>query len=209
MKKTYTINISGTVFHIEEDAYEKLNLYLTGLKQHFGNDAEGAEIVADIEARIAEIFQAHKTPDKEVITMEWVDEVIETMGVPEDFEAEGTPGPRNAGKTSKRLYRDPDHKTIGGVCSGLAAYFTMDPVIMRLIFFVLLLLNGLGLLIYIILWIAVPEARTTAQRLEMRGEPVTIENIEKWIKKEYQDIKKRVKKPNPGKEVRKTVPPKE
>lgn len=185
MKKTYTINISGTVFHIEEDAYEKLNLYLTGLKQHFGDDAEGAEIFADIEARIAEIFHAHKTPEKEVITMERVDEVIETMGVPEDFEAEAASGTGRAGKTKKRLYRDPDHKTIGGVCSGLATYFNMDPVIMRLIFFFLLLINGLGLLIYIILWIAVPEAKTTAQRLEMRGEPVTTGNIEKWIKKEY------------------------
>jgi len=202
MKKTYTIHISGTVFHIEEDAYEKLNLYLTGLKQHFGDDSEGVEIVADIEARIAELFQSHKTPDKEVITMEWVNEVIETMGVPEDFEAEGAPGPEEAGKTKKRLYRDPDRKTIGGVCSGLAAYLNMDPVIMRLIFFFLFLVNGLGLLIYIILWIAVPEARTTAQRLEMRGEPVTIGNIEKWIKKEYEDIETRVKKMNLGKKNR-------
>jgi phage shock protein PspC (stress-responsive transcriptional regulator) len=199
MKKTYTINISGTVFHIEEDAYEKLNNYLTGLKQHFGNDEEGLEIVADIEARIAEIFISKRAAEKEVITTDWVDEIIKTMGIPEEFEEEGTPGSSNADKKKRRLYRDPDHKIIGGVCGGLAAYFNMDPVIMRLIFAFLFLLNGLGLLIYIILWIAVPEAKTTAQRLEMRGEEVNIDNIEKWIKKEYQEIEKSVKKFNWGK----------
>lgn len=203
MKKTYTINISGTVFHIEDDAYEKLNQYLTGLKLHFGNDEDGQEIVADIEARIAEIFNGKKTGDKEVITMEWVDEVIEIMGVPEDFEADEESGPRTSGKNKKRLYRDPEHKTIAGVCGGLAAYFNMDPVIMRLIFVILFVANGLGLLIYIILWIAVPEARTTAQRLEMRGEAVNIDNIEKWIKKEYEEIEKNVKKMKWGKKSKK------
>jgi phage shock protein PspC (stress-responsive transcriptional regulator) len=199
MKKTYTINISGTVFHIEEDAYEKLNNYITGLKQHFGNDEEGLEIIADIEARIAEIFIGKRTAEKEVITSDWVDEIIKTMGIPEELEEEATTGSSASDKKKKRLYRDPDHKIIGGVCGGLAAYFNMDPVIMRLIFVFFFLLNGLGLLIYIILWIAVPEAKTTAQRLEMRGEEVNIDNIEKWIKKEYQEIEKSVKKINWGK----------
>ncbi|MBN2773608.1 MAG: PspC domain-containing protein [Prolixibacteraceae bacterium] len=121
------------------------------------------------------------------------------MGVPEEIEGEDENENYSAGKNNKKLYRDPDHKVIGGVCGGLAAYFNMDPVIMRLIFVFLFLINGLGLLVYIILWIAVPEAKTTAQRLEMRGKAVTVDNIEKWIKKEYQDIESRVKNINWGK----------
>lgn len=194
MKKTYTINISGSVFHIEEDAYEKLNDYLTRLKHHFGNGAEGQEIVADIESRIAEIFNSRKTAESEVITLIWVDEIIKTMGDPEVIEEEVEAGSATQGKDKKRLYRDPSRKVIGGVCGGLGAYFNMDPVIVRLIMVFLFLLNGLGLLIYIILWIVVPEAKTTAQRLEMYGEEVNIENIEKWIKKEYLEIEKSVKK---------------
>ena len=199
MKKTYTINISGTVFHIEDDAYNRLNSYISALKQHFGDNDEGQEIVVDIEARIAEIFKEKQTPENQVIILTWVDEVIKTMGEPEEFEEQGEPGSTHQGKNRKRLYRDPDHKVMGGVCGGLAAYFNIDPVIMRLIFIFHFLINGLGLLIYVILWIAVPEAKTTAQRLEMRGEAVNIENIEKWIKKEYRDIESRVKKFNWGK----------
>jgi len=88
MKKTFTINISGTIFHIEEDAYEVLQKYLINLKNHFGADEEGKEILADIEARIAEIFSAKSENDKNVITLEWVNEVIQTMGTPEDFAEE-------------------------------------------------------------------------------------------------------------------------
>lgn len=194
MKKTYTINISGSVFHIEEDAYEQLNNYIARLKHHFGNDSEGNEIVADIESRIAEIFNAKKSAENEVITMAWVDEVIETMGNPEVIQDEVNETAGAAKKNKKRLYRDPDRKVIAGVCGGLAAYFNMDPVVVRLIMVLLFILNGLGLIIYVILWIAVPVAQTTAQRLEMYGEEVNIENIEKWIKKEYQEIEKSVKK---------------
>ena len=90
MKKTFTINISGTVFHIEEDAYDVLQKYLVKLKNHFGNEEEGKEILADIEARIAEIFIEKASDDKKVITLNWVEHVIETMGTPEDFaEVEG------------------------------------------------------------------------------------------------------------------------
>ena len=88
MKKTFTINISGTVFHIEEDAYEVLQKYLINLKNHFGNDEEGKEIVSDIEARIAEIFSEKAQNEKDVITLEWVNAIIETMGTPEDFTQE-------------------------------------------------------------------------------------------------------------------------
>ncbi len=198
MKKTFTINISGTVFHIEEDAYEVLQKYLINLKNHFGSDDEGKEIIADIEARIAEIFSSKVDEDKKVITIEWVNEVIETMGTPEDFaeeEGEDEPSIASEAKRKRRLYRDPDHRVLGGVCGGLGAYFNMDPVILRIIFAVLFFVtSGAALLAYLILWIAVPKAVNTAQRLEMRGQEATVKNIEKSIKEEVKEVKESYKK---------------
>ena len=130
MKKTFTINISGTVFHIEDDAYEVLQKYLINLKNHFGTDEEGKEILSDIEARIAEIFSVKTDEDKRVITVDWVNEVIKTMGTPEDFaeeEGEAEESIADEAKRKRRLYRDPDHRVLGGVCGGLGAYFNMDP----------------------------------------------------------------------------------
>jgi phage shock protein PspC (stress-responsive transcriptional regulator) len=198
MKKTFTINISGTVFHIEEDAYEVLQKYLIKLKNHFGNEEDGKEILADIEARIAEIFIEKTSDEKNVITSALVTQVIETMGTPEDFaeeeadEEEYTTGT----KRKRRLYRDPEHRVLGGVCGGLGAYFNMDPVILRIIFVVLLIATSVipALLAYIVLWIAVPKAVTTAQRLEMRGQEATIKNIEKSIREEVKEVKESYKK---------------
>jgi len=197
MKKTFTINISGTIFHIEEDAYEVLQKYLINLKNHFGNDDEGKEIIADIEARIAEIFSSKTGDDKNVITVEWVEEVIKTMGTPEDFaEEEGEDESiASEAKRKRRLYRDPDHRVLGGVCGGLGAYFSMDPVILRIIFAVLFFMtSGAALLAYLVLWIAVPKAVNTAQRLEMRGQEATVKNIEKSIKEEVKEVKESYKK---------------
>ena len=198
MKKTFTINISGSIFHIEEDAYEVLQKYLINLKNHFGSSDEGKEIISDIEARIAEIF-SEKTPDeKKVITLEWVNEVVSIMGTPEDFvEEEGgeEPASSSEAKRKRRLYRDPDHRVFGGVCGGLGAYFNMDPVILRIIFAVLFFVTtGAAFLAYIILWIAVPKAMTTAQRLEMRGQEATVKNIEKSIREEVVEVKENYKK---------------
>ncbi|MFW6289773.1 MAG: PspC domain-containing protein [Mariniphaga sp.] len=198
MKKTFTINISGTVFHIEEDAYEVLQKYLVNLKSHFGTDEEGKEILADIEARIAEIFTEKSSDDKMVITLLWVEEVIETMGTPEDFveeEAEEDTAYASARKRKRRLYRDPEHRVLGGVCGGLGAYFNMDPVILRIIFIVLAFITtGAAVLAYIVLWIAVPKAVTTAQRLEMRGQEATVKNIEKSIRDEVKEVQESYKK---------------
>jgi phage shock protein PspC (stress-responsive transcriptional regulator) len=197
MKKTFTINISGTIFHIEEDAYEVLQKYLVNLKNHFGIDEEGKEIVADIEARIAEIFSEKSSEEKKVVTLEWVNDVIQMMGTPEDFaNEEGTEESFVAeAKRKRRLYRDPDHRVLGGVCGGLGAYFNMDPVVLRIIFAVLFFVtSGAALLAYLILWIAVPKALTTAQRLEMRGQEATVKNIEKSIKEEVNEGKESYKK---------------
>lgn len=191
MKKTFTINLSGTVFHIEEDAYNTLHNYLVNLKKYFGNSEEGKEITADIEARIAEIFSQKMSSDKNVVTDEWVNEVMKTMGSPESMTEESAEEPyARRNKTKRRLYRHPDEKVLAGVCGGIATYFNMDPVIMRIIFVVLAFLTtGAAVLAYIILWIAVPKAVTTAQRLEMLGEEVTIKNIEKFIKDEVNSVK--------------------
>lgn len=198
MKKTFTINISGTIFHIEEDAYEVLQRYLINLKNHFGANDEGKEIIADIEARIAEIFSAKSNDDKEVITVVWVEEVIGIMGTPEDFaeeEGEDEETIASEAKRKRRLYRDPDHRVLGGVCGGMAAYFNMDPVILRIIFVVIFIAtSGVALPAYIILWIAVPKAINTTQRLEMRGQEATVKNIEKSIKEEVKEVKESYQK---------------
>lgn len=199
MKKTFTINISGTVFHIDDDAYERLNYYILQINRHFGNDADAKEIVQDIESRISELFQERIKDHSEVITIEQVEEIIKIMGMPEAFEDskddENIPNDEYAKSQTtrsrgRRLYRDGDNRVLGGVCSGLAAYFNIDMVIVRVIFFLLFFLIGpFNLLLYFILWIGAPKARTTAQRLEMKGKEATVSNIEKTIKEEIQDVK--------------------
>jgi phage shock protein PspC (stress-responsive transcriptional regulator) len=197
MKKTLTININGTVFHIEEDAYEALKKYMVTLKEYFGKDEEGNEIIADIEARIAEIFTEKTGEKNQAVTLEWVEELIEILGTPENFSEEvGEEEPLAGQKSRKRkLYRDPEQTVLAGVCGGLAAYFNMDPVVIRLIVVLLVMLtSGAGILVYIVLWIIVPRALTTTQRLEMKGKEVTVENIEKFLKNEMNAVKESYKK---------------
>lgn len=200
MKKTFTINISGSIFHIDEDAYEKLQRYLHMLNRHFSVAVEGQEILQDIEARIAELL-IEKTGNKvEVVTDAIVEEVIARMGKPEDFmESEDEDASEKAQqerasqegdqKTRRRLYRDGDNRVLGGVCSGMGAYFNIDMVILRVIFVIAFFLSaGAAMLVYIVLWIVVPKAKTTAQRLEMKGKEATISNIEKSIKEEMNEV---------------------
>jgi phage shock protein PspC (stress-responsive transcriptional regulator) len=197
MKKTVTANISGIVFHIDEDAYEKLGRYLSNVKSHFNAEAGSDEILADIEGRIAEMFQEKITASKKVINIADVNEVIAQLGEPEQMaepeEEPQTRGPRYEEKAQKRLYRDPDDKYIAGVSGGLGAFFNLDPVWIRVAFVVFTFVYGFGPLLYIILWIVVPKAKTTAERLEMRGEKVNISNIERSIKEELNELKHNIK----------------
>ncbi len=200
MKKTFTINISGSVFHIDDDAFEKLQRYLHLLNKHFGVAIEGQEILQDIEARIAELFIEKTNNKADVITDFMVEEVIARMGKPEDFMEPGEEEPTEKAQTAdsaqdndqkmrRRLYRDGDSRVLGGVCSGLGAYFNLDMVILRVIFVLAFFLGvGSSLIIYIVLWIAVPKAKTTAQRLEMKGKEATISNIEKSIREEVNEV---------------------
>ncbi len=200
MKKTLTINISGIIFHIDEDAYDKLNAYLDTLKRHFNKTHGKDEIISDIEGRIAELLQERISDSNQVISIEGVSEVIALMGEPWEFETEGDSEEEKESTATaaedirdyKRLYRDPDHKVVGGVASGLAAYLNIDVLWVRLAFVVFTLIWLSGALVYMVLWIAMPEARTTTEKLQMKGEKVNISNIEKSIKEEVTHLKDKI-----------------
>jgi len=199
MNKTISINLSGMLFNLEENAYEKLSAYLGKLRISFQSTEGKEEILADIESRIAELF-AEKLKDKQVILEREVDEVIDRLGKPEEYETnqdEESPQqerPKQNPYTEsehKRLFRDPDRSVLGGVCGGAAHYLGVDPVWLRLAFVAALFIFGTGPLLYIILWIVIPKAETTADKLQMRGERVNIENIEKRFREETDRIRRK------------------
>lgn len=192
MKITVSINLGGYSFNIDEDAYAELKRYLKNLELHFAGEESSSEILSDIEARMSELFRASLTTYKQVITIEDVRHVIAIMGTPEDISDDEGPGARERFTTPgyHRMYRDPDHRIIGGVCAGMGAYWRIDPLIIRIIFLALILAGGIGILIYLILYIVLPEARTTAQKIEMKGSPVNIHNIKNSVKKEFDSVRK-------------------
>ncbi|HEY0744623.1 MAG TPA: PspC domain-containing protein [Chryseosolibacter sp.] len=277
MKKNISINISGIIFHIEEDGYDTLKKYLDSINKYFSTFEDSSEILADIESRIAEIFLSKLNEEKQVITWDDVNSLIATMGSVSDFKAaedqetepaasatseqtapgdtfheqtsntSGTTGgfvpPKrlyrdqkrkilggvSAGlgnyfsidplwirllfavlffaygialivyivmwivvpgsydldepDTGKKMFRDPERKVIGGVAGGVAAFLGIDIVAVRVIFIILVFGGGIGLFIYIVLWLILPEAKTLTDRVQMQGEPVTLSNIESTIKK--------------------------
>lgn len=270
MKKNISINISGIIFHIEEDGYDTLKKYLDSIHKYFSSFEDSGEIMADIESRIAEILLSKLNEGKQVITLEDINALIATMGSVKDFQAAeereipreefshsaGDQGSYSSGRSysyppPKHLYRDMRRKLLGGVCAGLASYFNVDPVWIRLLFILLIgLTTGVFLIVYLVLWIAVPgsyeleepqiskkmfrdpekkvlggvaagvaayfgtdvaiirilfvislflgfigffiyvalwitlpEANTITERIQMEGEPVTLSNIESTIKK--------------------------
>ena len=188
MNKTISINLAGIVFHIEELGFEKLQQYIAALRRQFSKGSGGDEIIDDIESRIAELFSKKISPYKTAILETDVDEIIRLLGKPEelsDSSAESSIPPSQetvSAPTRKRFFRNPDEKMLGGVCGGIAAYFDFDPLWMRLAFALLFLMAGTGLLLYIILWIIIPEAKTASDRLEMRGDPINVQNIERQVK---------------------------
>lgn len=197
MNKTVTINIAGLVFHIDEDAYNKLDSYLQAVRNSIQQESED-EIIADIESRIAELFAERIDPQTGVIRMNNVDEIINIMGKPEDYiiEDDEPVKPNNfttTNKSYKKIYRDGEKRILGGVCSGLGHYFNIDPVWVRILFILLFFAYGLSFVIYLILWVIIPKAVTVADVLEMKGEPVNISNIEKQFREgvatSYQQIR--------------------
>jgi len=201
MNKTVTINISGRQFFIDEDAYTRLNTYQKKVEQSFHNQDGGDEIIKDIEARIAELFEEKINRESDVVTLQMIEEMISIMGEPEEMtdeedekQSKSRPTSTSLIKASKRFYRDIDNRILGGVCAGLAAYFGIDSIIVRIIALILIpFTSGAIILIYIVLWMALPPAITTAQKLEMRGKHITINTIEESIKNEYDEVKKNFK----------------
>lgn len=193
MKKTVTANIGSIIFNLDEDAYDLLHKYLTALKSRYSETEGHDEIISDIETRIAEILQGKISSTKHVITIEDVNNVIEIMGKPEQFEEGENKEMNEENDTSayKKLYRDDDDKLLAGVCSGIAAYFNTDPLWIRIGFIITTLIFSAGFWIYLMLWVIVPKARTTKEKLEMKGKKINISNIENSIKEDIQDLKKK------------------
>lgn len=199
MNKTININLGGVFFHIDEIAYHKLKGYLDAIRRSLSDDPQGRdEIITDIETRIGELLSDKVKDVRQVINEGDIDEVIEVMGKPEDymvddeiFSDEGYSGYRQ--KRTKKLYRDPDDKFLGGVSSGIAHYLNVDVIWIRLAWLVAAFGFGFGFILYPLLWILLPEATTTAEKLEMEGEPVNISNIEKKIRDEISQASARVK----------------
>ena len=208
MKKTLTVNLGGTVFHIDEDAYQLLDKYLANLRIHFRKEEGSEEIMNDFEMRISELFNERVRLGHEVITIEHVEEVIKRMGKPEElfdsedekdyireepkthtFQEEETTGGR------KKLMRDPDNRVLGGVASGIAAYMGWDITAIRLIMIILLFIPTPYVpivILYLILWLVMPLARTAADKLMMRGKSVTLENIGKTVTDGFEKVSNNV-----------------
>ena len=205
MKKTVTVNLNGRVFTMDEDAYRLLDNYLNNLRIHFRKEEGASEIVADFEARIEELFSEKTRSGFQVITIEMMEEVIARVGKPADFEnqedaeeeKQTTSIESKEGK--KKFYRNTDDKMFGGVCSGIAAYFGWNVVIVRVVLIILLFSSGIGLPhhfpffgvpaflsfwvipAYLAAWAIFPGAHTAEQKLQMHGKPITVENIGKTV----------------------------
>lgn len=196
MNRIITVNIGGIAIQIEEDAYEVLRKYLQKIQSHFANTQNGSEINDDIEARVAEML-FEKLKDKPSINVEDVNSIIEIMGNPTDFEDEEVleeeAEPKFEGKKTRSLFRDTENGILGGVSSGLAHYLNFEVAFIRAIWIALVLFFGTGVLFYIILWVIIPEAKTTADRLKMMGETPNVNNIKNTIRDEankaYENIK--------------------
>ncbi len=200
MNKTVNINLAGIFFHIDEDAYLKLQRYLDAIKRSFTDSQGRDEIIADIEARIAELFSEKIKDERQVIGINEVEEVITVMGQPEDYRIdeeifEDEPqADHQRSKTSKQLFRDPTNSYVGGVSSGLGHYLGIESIWVRLAWILFTIFSsGAFILIYIAFWIFVEEAKTTADFLAMKGEAVNISNIEKKIKEGFDGVASSVK----------------
>ncbi|WP_167341627.1 PspC domain-containing protein [Nonlabens sp. SY33080] len=184
MNKTININLAGLFFHIDEDAYNRLQRYLSAVRRSFSDTSGADEIMRDIESRIAELFMEKRANDQQVISINHVEDVIEIMGQPEDYEVdeeifEDPKRKHRSAGPSKQLFRDTQNGYIGGVSSGLSYYFNIDAIWVRILWVLLAFFSaGWIVLVYVIMWIFVPDAVTTAQRLTMQGKEVNISNIE-------------------------------
>lgn len=199
MKRTFTVNINNIIFNIDEDAYEHLQKYLHSIRDQFADNEGLEEIMINVKTRLSQLFQPLISSTKQVINLEDVMQAIEQLGQLKDFDSEGEEEEKEEKKkyksdSDKRLFRDGDNKIIGGVCSGISAYFNINPLITRILFVILALLAGSSIIIYLILWIAIPEAKTSIEKLQMKGDKIDIESITEKIKQEFEGIESRINK---------------
>lgn len=201
MNTTHKVSIGGMAFVVDESAYNELKTYTDRLHRQFGHRADGQEIVADIESRIAELLMGKLLEPEQVVSLSDVKDVLLRIGDPAELDesSEGSKEQRSysyssSGTSSRRLYRSAESKVIGGVCGGLGAYFNIDPVLFRIAFVGLTLLGSAIVvgwffpLVYIVLWISAPMALTVGQKLEMEGKKVNVSNIEQRIRQEAQNV---------------------
>ncbi|WP_431293956.1 PspC domain-containing protein [Pedobacter sp. P26] len=197
MEKTIIINIGNTIIHIEESAYERLKAYLNEVKQYFANHADDLEIVTDIENRIAELLTEQlEEQKKQVVDSANVNSVIGQMGRVQDFdtteESEEQPVISNAYQyqyTEKKLYRDMDDRVVAGVCAGIAHYVNADPKWIRLATLLISFVGGFGVLVYALLWIIMPKAKSRVEKMEMKGEPANLQGFQKIWMKNYRRLR--------------------
>ncbi len=189
MNKTIDISLAGLLFHLEESAYYKLKNYLQLVRNSLNSEEDTDEIMNEVEARIAELLMKKQTHPNEVVNEKQIDEIIEIIGKPEEFEDE-EPEKRPEYSPKKSLFRDPDQAMIGGVAAGFAHYLGIDVTLMRILFLILLFVTkGSFLLIYILLWIIIPKAKTVSDKLKMKGEKVSLDNIVENVSNEQADMK--------------------
>jgi phage shock protein PspC (stress-responsive transcriptional regulator) len=204
MNQIIQINIASQAIAIDEKAYETLSNYLKTLESHFRSTASGDEILNDIESRMAEIFLSRLKADKSFVDQQMVDETIALMGSPQEIETEEENASANTSSSSnnkqqgnskaKKLFRDPDDKILGGVCSGLGAYFGIDTNILRLLTLLIIVFTGVSVIPYIILWAILPKASTPQDKMRMSGEAFDINDIAGNIRNEANDVADSLKK---------------
>lgn len=196
MKKTINVAIGGCSFTIDEDAYNALNDYLERFKAALDSTSSSAEVLDELEGRIADMLKG-KLGGRQVVDLDMTRTVIGQLGYPEGYKAtddqghgsEANHGPRkdeyhysgtDGERPARKLFRDPDGKKIAGVCSGIALFLGIDVTLIRVIFLVAFICGSAGFWIYLVIWIAAPEARTAAEKCELRGIPANAENIRRF-----------------------------
>lgn len=182
MKKTISAAIGSTNFVIDEDAYSRLESYLAAFRAHLTPGPDNSEVMNDLENRIAELLSASAAGEGRAVSVEMIEEVIGRIGMPDGsaFSASGEKVRSESEPVEHKLFRDPYHRSIGGVCSGLAAYFNLDITLVRVLFVLLFIFGSFGFWIYIVLWIIVPNAKTPTEQCQLRNLEPTYENLSKF-----------------------------
>ena len=184
MKKVINAGIGGRSFTVDEDAYARLDSYLVFFKSRLSSESSDEVMsdleMSDLESRIAELFAAEVGAGQRVVNLDIVERVISQLGMPDGSPVPGSEPADNTEKRARKLYRDVSDRRIAGVCAGLAAYFEVDVVLVRIIMLVALVAGSIGFWLYVILWIAVPKATTAAEQCELRGLAPTAENLAKY-----------------------------